>query len=656
MSDTIVLQVTPARTLLTMYRWRASRTVDEVETLGRVFATAAPFLGVAGADDPTPRALGHLTALGEQLQSDHDDLAWRVAYVEALGTDGMPTRIPLRRHHLQGASVIALVAMLDGDDADAALAELMIRAVRDPEASRAIADALGADGVEALRDDLHHDMVAVALGYHLHPSTRHAEGDDSMEAVASGFDERLQIYGALLASFSHHDEGRAVLEEVFHLASPDSSTNFLPVALLHGDWEETFLSDLYERVFDSPSDFWGGFGRLTGAMGLIEGELLFPRLTDPHTVLLEAIGRQPELARRLVFEGDAFRRLMEFDDYGAFGGYDVGSGDQSRMQAGSRLGDGLAALFEAALVDPGNTEAIFAFLGGGSRIDERGFEVHIPGLFHDIAELGLPRSPELRQVLADVWNLQWHNLAHLGNDVRPTDDVGGAVLAEIFQNETARLEVMAGFGAYVEILYAGAFAEGGDVALDRAGVGTLRAFQHIDHALDELQPSSTDRSLLRSAFRAGAGHGARQLVPWLAGPKTWATVAAGFVVSETLSAIADVALPDDRSQYPTSRSVLHDLFVAEPEHSGPPLPTTAEVIFANAAMAAHPDLAADVEASRWLVDGVIVPPSGDDAAALDDYGFWFGRNFTGDAALQPLVTAPARDIANWLATEEFLES
>ena len=184
----------------------------------------------------------------------------------------------------------------------------------------------------------------------------------------------------------------------------------------------------------------------------------------------------------------------------------------------------------------------------------------------------------------------------------------------------------------------------------------LRAFQHIDEALDSLQPGATDRSLLRSAFRTGAGFGAKQLIPFLASPPTWKVVAAGFVVSEVIREIGTVALPDDVSRYPSSRSVLHDLFVATPVHDGPPLPTDAEVIFANAALAARPDLAAGIEPRRWLVDGVIRPPAGEDPDELDDFGFWFGRNFTGDSPFLPMITGPTRDIAAWLATEEFLES
>ncbi|MEM9466720.1 MAG: hypothetical protein AAGA90_15210 [Actinomycetota bacterium] len=658
MADTLVLDVTRARTLLTMYRWRADDVADDVEVLGRKLAAATPFLGWSADGDPGPLVLRRLQALADQLNADHDDLAWRIAYVEALGTDGLPTAIPRRSARLRDHGVVELIEMLDTDAYREALDELAIRAVTDPEASRVIARRLGAAGARDLRDRIHIDMYEVTSEWSRHGLAQREGWVEDAASVAADFDALFQSWGVLLATFSHHQTGAELIEDLFHLEQPDSDTNFLPVALLHGQWDEDLLFDLYERIFTTPSDFWNGFGRLPGALELIEAEHFFGRLTDPHAVLLEAIARQPDLARRLVMEEDAFARLAHFDDYGPFGGIDLDrTNTPSRMVGGSRIGDGLASLFASVLVDPARTEEIYRFLAGGSRVDENGYEVHVPGLFHEIAELGLPRSAAFRQVMADVWNLQWHNLADLGNDVRPTDSVGGAVLAEIFEDETARLEVMAGFGAYLEILYAEAFVEGDATAVDRAGVGALRAFQHIDHALDSLQPGATDRSLLRGAFRTGAGFGAKQLVPFLAGPATWKTVAAGFVVSETISRLGEIVLPDDVSRYPTSTSVLHDLFIAEPVSDGPPLPTTAEVIFANAALAARPDLAADVEPTRWLVDGVITPPPSDaGSAATDDFGFWFGRNFTGDSPFQPMITAPARDIAGWLATEEFLES
>ena len=656
MSDTIVLHVYPAQILERLYQRAIDAVVTDIEGFGRALDSARPFLPYLADGDSGARAVGYLQALADQLSADHDDLAWRIDYVETLAADGVLTAIPRRTDHLRRQRVADLVAMLHGDEHDAAMAELTIRAITDRDASRAIARELGADGIEALRDRLHDQMIEVTLSWDLHGYSREEGWVESAEAEAAAFDETFQLYGALLASFSHHDEGREVLEAVFHLEQPDTDTNFLPVALLHGDWDDAFLYDLYERIFTTPSDFWGGYGRLAGAMEIVESEFLFPRLIDPHTVLLEAIGRQPDLARRLVLEEGAFRRLMEFDDYGPFGGTDLERAyGISRMSGGSRLGDGLAALFEAALIDPHRSEQIYDFLGGGSTIDAQGYEVHVPGLFHDIAELGLPRSAELRQVLADVWNLQWHNVASLDNGIRPTDDVGGAVLVEIFTDETARLEVMAGFGAYLEVLYAGAFVDGSPEAIAEAGVGAHRGFGHLHHALSELQPDSTDRSLLRSAFRTGAGFGAKQLLPFLGGPPTWSTVGLGFVVGQVISEAGDRLLPDDVSRYPTSRSVLHDLFVATPAHVGPPLPTDAEVIFANAALTAHPELAVEVEPSRWLVDGVIQPPSGDDAAAFDDFGFLYGRNFTGDSPFQPMITAPALDVASWLATTVYLD-
>lgn len=100
-------------------------------------------------------------------------------------------------------------------------------------------------------------------------------------------------------------------------------------------------------------------------------------------------------------------------------------------------------------------------------------------------------------------------------------------------------------------------------------VAAHRGFGHLHHALSKLQPDPTDRSRLRGAFRTGAGFGAKQLLPFLGGPPTWSTVGLGFVVGQVIREAGDRLLPDDVSRYPTSRSVLHDLFVATPAHVRP---------------------------------------------------------------------------------------
>ena len=635
MSDTLVLRLDGARDLLAMYRWRADAIGNDIEALGRKLAAAAPFLDRSADGGAAARVPVHLRLVEASLTFGHDDLAWRIAYVESLNADGLPDALPWRDPAMRHRSIDTLIELLDGDDRFGALHELAIRAAADPDVAAAIARRFDADQLSELTEMVHYEMVDVVTAAERRRNLYAPPSTADIAAVEDVHD-LINAYAIVLSGFSHEPRGRELLADHFSLDAPDHQTLRLSVALAAGRWNDEFLVDLATRAFTPPAAHGGPLVMASPLTVNPDGRQIFSRLGDPDAVLLEALVRNPDAARRFMFEHDGFWRITSDDD-GYFGWFTTPKG---HLVGSDRLAEARAELVRLALTDPDFRSTAFAALVGEYDPDA---DRRNSGVLWTIAERG-EVDRHLAQALAEAWTMQWPNLANVDPSQAVADPLGGNALAVLFEHEEAREVVLGSFAPYLEAVFADAYRTNDRDAVAAAIEAADTAFQFIDTGLDAIDVDVRDRSVMRSAFGAGVGHLAKQGVSWLA-LSGFPAAAVLFVTGELADSMSERLLADDATEYPSTQTLLEDLFVGGGAadgalHRQPPL---GEIALVNAVLDANPGLAADLSPSPWLRDGAIVPPT--DLAELDRFAPWFRGVVNDDPVLREWVVETVNDLA-----------
>lgn len=635
MGDTLVLRLDGARDLLAMYRWRADAVATDIESLGRKLAAAEPFLGYAADGGAASRIPVHLRLVADTLNAGHDDLAWRIAYVESLNADGLPDQLPRRDPTMRRLAVPSLLALLSTDDPTGALHELAIRAAGDPDVAASIAARIDAVQLQHLTEMVRYRMVEVVAAFERRRDLSGGSSDEDLADVAS-VDALIDAYAIVLAGFSHDERGRQMLADAFALEAPDDRTLGLSMALAAGRWDEDFLIELANRAFTPATASGNPLVMASPLMASPDGRQIFSRLGDLDVVLLDALVRQPDAARRFVFEHDGFWKVTSDDD-GYFGWFTTPKG---HLIGRDKLAEARAEMVRVALTDPATVdEAFTALLGDYAPDDDR----RNTGVLWTIAHRG-EVDHHLARALAEAWTMQWPNLANVDAAQAVADPLGGNALAVLFEHDAAREAVLGSFAPYLEAVFADAFRTTDPDAVAGAIEAADTAFQFIDTGLDAVDVDERDRSVMRSAFGAGVGYLAKRGVGWFA-LTGFPAAAVLFVTGELADSMSSRFLADTATEYPSTQSLLEDLFVGGgaadgARHRQPPL---GEIALVNAALDADPALANALPPSPWLQEGAIVPPT--DLAELDRFAPWFREVVSGDPLLRERVVGTINALA-----------
>ncbi|MEM7139470.1 MAG: hypothetical protein AAF548_00455 [Actinomycetota bacterium] len=637
------LSLRGAATLLRTDRWFAARHADDAQALGLRLS------------DASSRAEDLLDAAAESLDRLADDLRWRVAWVGAHGGDGIDVRVP-DRGDFEGLRLHALVVRLENASDDSRrglLDEIALRLLADPSGAATLIANLDP---EEIREITH--RVDTSIYREFGDAGRedwYGEGPDPWASIIDGGGEGMaaaESWGIVLGAMSSLPAGRELLLDAFDVHESSTTRRIdavsaLILPMLHGDWHGGFVAEVLDSVLDDRFvlDSLGSSAHWRSTNGIDGFE---PRLMDPLSVMVDALGRDPRAAREWLLADGSLDRLLAVDPHPAHA-----LGVYVPLDTGGQLDDALADLLRTALLEPlasdrvaepGRTpvewhrERIWWLLAGDSELstlDER----PDGGLFAVVGDRGLPGSSSAT-ALADLVNVVWDRLAPSRNGDALTTNHVEAGMAELVRHDEALARLGFGYGLYLEHTFTEALGSGDSRAIEDAIDAADMGFQMLDAGLDRVRPDDDSRALFRRGLDAALSHGAKQLFTRLGAGGGWAGAAAGFAAGTVIDEVLGAVLPAPIDDRVSSQSLLEELFIpATGAHRREPAPVN--IALANAAIANDPALAERLEPSGFVRDGVIVVPAED----RDAFSEWFHDVFEDDAVLEEAVFDLAEDLS-----------
>ncbi|MDH3754722.1 MAG: hypothetical protein OEU32_12690, partial [Acidimicrobiia bacterium] len=511
--------------------------------------------------------------------------------------------------------------------------ELNVRGVLDPSVAAHVLDQLGPEGLDALLR-----RIAIATDEQIELSNHDYLDDDS------GLDRNeLRDNGITFAAAweQQGDPARMLMEAVATLGalastapnppawlldvvvpSDPTDSDFIKMALLlsAGRWHADVLEAAWASMAANTDELALANDWLPGDRGNIAGQPdyahIYADLTDLPSMVLEAIGRNPDAAWRflagtwsgpsptVLFDDRTFRETF-MDTY---------TQTHTDWRIGSRQDAGAAAVIRGG-------EAHLNSLPPFTR--QRAIDESWPAMFRDLmTDVGKFGSPgdETRQSLAGLTNWYWPALS----TIRPGgDQLADEFFADLVRNDEALALLALGLGGYTVPITqqaAAAIATGEPVSSDR--VALANAWDHLFAGLTEAGRDEPEQfAIISSALKTLIAYGVKSgtKVVGLSGglPGVIITWGAGTLTS----ALVDAIVEDDETAATSAADIFVDAFrpqgnVETPAGSLVARAGDLDIALAQAILAARPDLVAEVSPSRWIVDGELVAPAdgGDDGA------------------------------------------
>ncbi|MEM8708664.1 MAG: hypothetical protein AAGE98_19535 [Actinomycetota bacterium] len=615
MTGTLILDTERADRLVGAYRVSASVIEHDAEVVRNAVADVEHVLV---REQPAAAAdiLARLTALIGMLRDSGDDLAWRVAYVRARAANGLPIGAPVRDPRFERLALADLVDALAGDDRQAALQEIVIRSLGNPDIAGRVARMLGPDGVREFADSIYPEADAV-MNEHGHGFVDLPDGmsdEDYRDAVRRALEDATANHALLLAALSHSHQGRTMLRDAWDLDDAPH-VNAMAVALLQGEWDQDFLLGLADEVF---SDSWLRYGfDSTHTPNWWGGGVVAPELFPPHGAVLAAVTRHPDAARSFVLDRDGYVQLTGPDGW-----------PMHNIFTDDVFDSLMSGLLDAALTDPAHHDQIADALvhGHGGRPSP---------LLESIGEQPLAGSLTA-ETWAEILSTHWPVLAGpTQNESAGADDLANAFTALFERSDAALPVLLAGFGPLLEASFAEAYVDGGDSAVLDAMNTAESGITALAQGLNGIDPGSDQNEAARSAFQALLGYGAKSVQTGL-GVTGLPGLVFSHIAAEVVGELGAVVLPDTRVDQPNGRSVLEQLFLqgGTLTDSGQSIPPPGQILLANAVITANPDDDAFVDVP-WIRDGTIVEPT--ERADLIAFGAWFYDTFESETYRDDVV-------------------
>ena len=619
---------------------------------------------------------GHLLELARRLDTDAEELSWRVDYLIALG--GQPlgggrfeASLPARPHGLRDIFTHELLARLEAPedltDLEIALllTELQIRAAAEPGVAFLAVNTLGPDGLDRMVG-----RVADLMQDELQDATRAWDARIWDDTEAAKFDEDLLAEQGWVAAWRGPSPGRSILEPLSLLVAtatrhpgppawleahllPDDATGAevlrTQLLLSGGRWDAGLLENTWSWLLDlDPSALAIASASVPGNMaghGAWFQPPIFSDMADPVQVVLAAIGRNPAAAwgfatgtwgRPTVDLGFDRRELADelfwpTDSYLP----------SSQVQVLDQLDRGQALVFQGASAHLGTlpperhdqvlTETWPSFL----QLMELVAEGDVPG-------------DQTRMSVALLTNWRWPQLARFGPD---GDNGSRRFFSELVRNDEALAVLAMGLGSYTQpIVDQATLAHVDGRPVEYFGNRIAFAWQHLFAGLDEAGGVKTeDLGIISRALSALGGFGVKQAATSLGVAGGVPGLVITFTGAEILRAAVGHIVPGAQPLgVPEGDDYFRLFFFPTTSVAGSDsLPirevTTFQVDVANALLSSDPTLVAALAETRWVVDGRIVAPQGPaDAAA---FATWFGELTTdgGAAWLDPVANQQFTD-------------